>query len=168
MANYKTKLEERSDKGPEWWQLRSCDYYDKFEKTKIHIPAFAMEPRFSFDDEGYYSLGPAYFISSDDKYLLAIMNSKLFWYFLRKSTPVLGDDEHKGRLILRTTYIKNSPIKIITDHAKIPIISLVDRILAAKKTDPKADTILLEKEIDKLVYKLYGLTEEEIRLVENN
>lgn len=168
LIHYKSTLEERSDKGPEWWQLRSCDYYDKFEKTKIHIPAFAMEPRFSYDDEGYYSLGPAYFISSDDKYLLAIMNSKLFWYFLRKATPVLGNDEHKGRLILRTTYIKNYPIKKISIDARSPIITLVDNILAIKKTDHNVDTLSVEKEIDKLVYELYGLTDDEIQVIENN
>jgi hypothetical protein len=43
---------------------------------------------------------------------------------------------------------------------------LVDRILAAKKTDPTADTSALEAEIDQLVYKLYGLTDEEIAVVE--
>jgi type II restriction/modification system DNA methylase subunit YeeA len=47
-----------------------------------------------------------------------------------------------------------------------PIIKLVDRILAAKAKDPQADTSALEREIDRLVYGLYGLTEEEIKIVE--
>jgi len=47
------------------------------------------------------------------------------------------------------------------------IISLVDQILEAKKHDPKADTISLEKQIDELVYALYGLTDEEIQIVES-
>jgi hypothetical protein len=42
----------------------------------------------------------------------------------------------------------------------------VDRILAAKKRDPKADTTAWEREIDRLVYELYGLTEDEIAIVE--
>jgi len=42
----------------------------------------------------------------------------------------------------------------------------VDRILAAKERDPEADTAALEREIDRLVYELYGLTEEEIAIVE--
>lgn len=46
------------------------------------------------------------------------------------------------------------------------IIQLVDQILTAKKTNPNADTSTLEKEIDQLVYKLYGLTDEEIAVVE--
>jgi hypothetical protein len=40
------------------------------------------------------------------------------------------------------------------------------KILIAKKSDPKPDTTALEKEIDQLVYQLYGLTEEEIKIVE--
>jgi len=48
------------------------------------------------------------------------------------------------------------------------IESLVNQILAAKKQNPEADTSQLEKEIDQLVYRLYGLTEEEIEIVEAN
>jgi hypothetical protein len=43
---------------------------------------------------------------------------------------------------------------------------LVDKILEAKKENPQADTIELEREIDNLVYRLYDLTEDEIKLVE--
>lgn len=49
---------------------------------------------------------------------------------------------------------------------KVPIATLVDRIQSAKKADPAADTSALEAEIDQLVYKLYGLTDEEIAVVE--
>ena len=43
---------------------------------------------------------------------------------------------------------------------------LVDQILASKAKDREADTSVLEAQIDQLVYKLYGLTEEEIAVVE--
>ena len=46
------------------------------------------------------------------------------------------------------------------------LTKLVDRILAAKRKNPEADTSALEREIDQLVYALYGLTPEEIRIVE--
>ena len=49
---------------------------------------------------------------------------------------------------------------------QLPLIALVNQILAAKKESPAADTTVLEKEIDKLVYELYGLTEEEIGIIE--
>ncbi len=47
-----------------------------------------------------------------------------------------------------------------------PFITLVDQILAAKKKDPNADTSTLEHRIDEMVYALYGLTPEEIEIVE--
>ncbi|MDI6728677.1 MAG: hypothetical protein QMD44_07115 [Thermodesulfovibrionales bacterium] len=47
-----------------------------------------------------------------------------------------------------------------------PFITLVDQILTAKKQDPNADTSALEKQIDEMVYALYGLTPEEIAIVE--
>jgi hypothetical protein len=46
------------------------------------------------------------------------------------------------------------------------MIKLVDQILSTKKSNPTADTCALENEIDQLVYELYGLTEEEIKIVE--
>jgi type II restriction/modification system DNA methylase subunit YeeA len=62
--------------------------------------------------------------------------------------------------------IEQLPIKDISEKQQIPFVNLVNQILAAKKQDPAADTSALEKEIDQLVYQLYGLTEEEIRIVE--
>jgi len=46
------------------------------------------------------------------------------------------------------------------------LIHIVSKILTAKKSNPTADTNSLEAEIDRLVYELYGLTEEEIKIVE--
>jgi len=58
--------------------------------------------------------------------------------------------------------------KNVSPNEQIPFINLVDQIRAAKKQDPTADTGTLEKEIDQLVYQLYGLTEEERKIVEQN
>ena len=55
---------------------------------------------------------------------------------------------------------------LITPAQQKPIIALVDKILAAKKANPQADTSKEEAEIDRLVYQLYGLSEDEIKVVE--
>ena len=60
------------------------------------------------------------------------------------------------------------PIPSATPAQQKPIITLVDKILAAKSADPLADTTSLESEIDTLVYRLYGLTAEEIAVVERS
>ncbi|MBI2470212.1 MAG: hypothetical protein HYV59_03095 [Planctomycetes bacterium] len=63
-------------------------------------------------------------------------------------------------------YVTQLPIPKITESAQQPFITLVNQILAAKKQDPNADTSALERQIDQLVYKLYGLTEDEIAIAE--
>ncbi|GHV74165.1 hypothetical protein AGMMS49940_14670 [Spirochaetia bacterium] len=91
----------------------------------------------------------------DNLFLLALLNSKLLdWYFRKTST-----NNHVGGY-----EIEQLPVKIPSDEK--PIIALVDKILAAKSADPKADTRGLEARIDGMVYELYGLGEEEIKVVE--
>lgn len=58
------------------------------------------------------------------------------------------------------------PISDVAYDVQYTIVELVTKILEEKKQNPLADTSLLEREIDKKVYELYGLTEEEIRVVE--
>jgi adenine-specific DNA-methyltransferase len=63
-------------------------------------------------------------------------------------------------------YVKEFPIVQAKDDEQKTIIKLVERILTAKRANPQADTSKLESEIDVLVYQLYGLTKEEIDIVE--
>ena len=93
----------------------------------------------------------------DLKYLLGIMNSKYASVLLRN---LRGGDYH-----IYPEHIRNIPIPTATLAQQQEIITLVDKILAAKKEDSSADTTALEHKIDELVYKLYGLTEEEIAIM---
>ena len=96
----------------------------------------------------------------DYKFLLAVLNSKLTnWYFVN----FLGDG-----LNFYPNAAKQLPIPDISSSEQCPFIRLVDHILEAKDDDPNADTSELEAEIDQLVYRLYGLTDEEIAAVEGN
>lgn len=95
------------------------------------------------------------------KYLLSIINSKLMIFYFRKryNRQDITFPE------IRIYELSSLPIKMSYDNRPL-LENLVDRILEAKKADPKADTTPLEKEIDRLVYDLYGLTEEEIQIIE--
>ena len=62
--------------------------------------------------------------------------------------------------------VEQLPIPTATPTQQQEIIVLVDKILAAKKQDSSADTSALESEIDEFVYNLYGLTDEEIKIIE--
>ncbi|MCQ2909041.1 Eco57I restriction-modification methylase domain-containing protein [Helicobacter pylori] len=104
-----------------------------------------------------------------DRFLiLGVLNSKLMTYFYKKKffpTHMQG-----GAFGFDTLSVETLPIPQITKSNKPTadkIIALVDKILQAKAKDPKANTQELEKEIDALVYQLYNLTDEEIKIIEN-
>ena len=91
--------------------------------------------------------------SVDLRYLLGVMNSKYASVLLTNNR---GDDYH-----IYAEHIRNIPIPNATPKQQQPIIALVDKILAAKKANPQADTSTEEAEIDELVYDFYGLTGDE-------
>ena len=123
----------------------------------------------AYDDKQFYTFNSTNCILPktpfvvDLKYLLAILNSRLLnWYyyirFTNKSTLTVN---------ISKTFLEQLPIKKIDSKAQAHLVTpSVDRILAAKKHDSETDTTALEREIDLLVYDLYGLTAEEISIVE--
>ena len=94
------------------------------------------------------------------KYLLGILNSKYANKLLR--------DLRGGGLRIYPDHIRNLPIPLPTQEQQRSIVALVDAIIAAKQIDNLSDTSALESKIDRLVYQLYGLTEEEIKIVEES
>ena len=86
------------------------------------------------------------------------------WHFL-KSICVLRSG---GYIEVKPQYFEQIPIPIIDDKMKLKLSSLSLIIFSAKKENPAADTSSLEAEIDQLVYRLYGLTEEEIKIIETS
>lgn len=93
------------------------------------------------------------------KYILAILNSKLFEYALLRI--YLEGDTFKSK----NAIIQNFPVPPISGKTD-KLVNIVDGIISAKQTNPSADTSALETEIDRLVYQLYGLTDEEIAIIE--
>lgn len=95
------------------------------------------------------------------EYFLAIINSKLYGFCFRKYYSEEDDLFPK----IKVNELKRLPIKKIESSDQKPFIQLVNKILLQKKNSD-ADTSLLEKEIDNMIYELYGLTDEEVRMVE--
>ena len=92
------------------------------------------------------------------KYLLGVMNSKVARDFLRA--------HRRSNIHLYPDDWKQLPIPDVPAEQQAPIVALVDKILAAKRANPTADVSAWEREIDERVYRLYGLTAEEIKIVE--
>ncbi|GAA9623152.1 class I SAM-dependent DNA methyltransferase [Helicobacter pylori] len=155
----------RYDQGDTPYHLRNCAYLEDFEKEKIVWAEMTDEPRFIYDNKGFLTNQTCYFIARDDKYLFAILNSKVIYFFMRQIASNLGE----GAFRWIKQFIERLPIPKITKSNKPTadkITALVDKILQSKAKDPKANTQKLEKEIDALVYQLYHLTDAEIKIIE--
>ena len=152
---------------------------EEFEKPKIIIPTIVETASYAFDTKGFYSNDKTSIISSDDFYLLGILNSKVSDVVIHStsSTKRGGFFEYKpmyvGQLPIRTIDFSNPEDK--TRHDKM--VTLVEQMLAlhdrlAKVTE-ESEKVALQKQIeetdqqiDNQVYELYGLTPEEIGIVE--
>ncbi|MFA4836702.1 MAG: TaqI-like C-terminal specificity domain-containing protein [Dehalococcoidia bacterium] len=157
---FREQLIKRDDQGKYFWELRSCVYWQEFEQPKIIYPDIAKGPEFAFDDNQYHLVNTLYLMPTDQKWLLGLLNSQaVFWFYAKTSSQIRG-----GFVRFIAQYVSQIPVPVNSDPK--PIESLVGQILAAKAKDPTADVSALEGEIDQLVYQLYGLTEEEIGIVE--
>ncbi|GAA9512200.1 class I SAM-dependent DNA methyltransferase [Helicobacter pylori] len=159
----------RCDQGDTPYHLRNCAYLEDFEKEKIVYPCImAKEPCFVYEEKGFYAPAPANIITGDKieiKYITALLNSKCIYFAMRKFYMGGGIEGE-----LKTNNLEKIPIPQITPQNQKLADKITDgakAILEAKEKDPKANTQKLEKEIDALVYQLYNLTDEEIKIIED-
>jgi len=160
----KEKAKKRFDKGEFWWELRNCAYYDLFDKPKIIFPNLQNTNKFAFDNTGVYLNAPAVFLPSNDKALLAALNSKVVWHFL-KSVCVIRSG---GYIEVKPQYFEQIPIPNIDAQTQTKLTELAEKAIQEKNNNQQADISEIENQIDQLVYQLYELTAEEIKIVEGN
>lgn len=82
LSPFKEQAKNRSDKGEFWWELRACDYYHIFEQPKIVYQSMQVKPCFTFSETEMYGNDKVFIIPSDNKGLLAILNSKMGWWLI--------------------------------------------------------------------------------------
>ncbi|MCV3381524.1 Eco57I restriction-modification methylase domain-containing protein [Campylobacter sp. IFREMER_LSEM_CL2127] len=164
---YKT-LEKRTDKGKTPYNLRNCAYLEEFEKEKIGWQRVTQEPSFILENECVLLDSMAFMVGNSKnelKYLLGFLNSSLIFYYFKNIGHLYSD---KG-FLLSNQYVEKFPIpKINSKNEKLAneLISLVDEILNLKEQDKNANTKTQEDKINSIVYKLYNLNEEEIKIIE--
>ena len=151
------------DKGRTPYNLRNCVYYKEFSKEKLFWIDLTENGRFAYDDGVIFCANSAYMITGPSiRYLCAVLNSTLITWYMRNTA--LNSGMGTPRWVRFT--VERLPIPIIAAAKQRPFIRLVDSILEAKAANPDTDTSSLEWEIDRLVYDLYGLTEEEDTAIE--
>ncbi len=160
----------RCDQGDTPYHLRNCAYLEDFEKEKIVYPETSQGAYFIYENSGIFLEKTAFMIVSDAynlKLLTALLNSKLITFYFKNFCGgcILGKSGYQ----YNKHALEKIPIPQITPQNQELAHKITDgakAILEAKEKDPKANTQQLEKEIDALVYRLYNLTDEEIKTIE--
>ncbi len=144
-----------------WYEIQDAvDYYEEFEKPKIVWAETSNGNQFCRIEEGIYLNKTTFMMPIEDPVLLAIMNSKLMEFYMGSIVSKVRG----GYFSMSKAYVETAPIRYPSETTIFT--EKVNQILALKKADSLADTYELEAEIDRMVYALYELSEEEIAIVE--
>ena len=154
-----------SDNRPYGLHRSRDQHFFRGEKI-LSLRKCADRPLFSFSDFECYVPQTFFVIQTsrwDMKFLTGVLNSKLIAYWLRHKGKMQGNNYQVDKAPLLGIPLVNPP-----RERQQPFIDLVDRILQLKSQNIDADIAELEKQIDDLVYELYGLTTDEIEVVERS
>ncbi|EOH9739226.1 class I SAM-dependent DNA methyltransferase [Campylobacter jejuni] len=179
LSQFLPRIEQSGEKGcrkktsNKWFETQdNIAYYEEFEREKIVYPNMNKEFIAFFDNE-FFLLNQKCFILSHQSnnkkellYLTALLNSNVNFYYFKQIGAKLGVSGYEMSKI----FVEKLPIpKINSKNEKLAdeLINLVDEILKAKEQDKNTNTQELENKINSLVYKLYNLTEDEIKIIEN-
>jgi hypothetical protein len=190
---FKKRLEQSGEKGSrkktkhKWFETQDIiAYWQEFGEEKIAWQRVTKEPTFTIVKKDILLLDSMAFITSkDNSYLIALLNSKLIAYYIDMTTHQYGSTGY----LLSNQFVERLPIPNIPKEEQTPFINLVETIIASKEKIAKynkhfeslnavdkieireeiekLDILVQESidEIDRLVYGLYGLSDEEIKII---
>ncbi|MBW5379272.1 BREX-1 system adenine-specific DNA-methyltransferase PglX, partial [Brachyspira hampsonii] len=178
LDKYYKQLEKRLDKGITPYNLRNCAYLSSFTNINIVWQRITDRNKFVVSNEGEYILDSMAFINglnSREKayYILGVLNSNLVYFWIKHNVHEYG---HTG-FRLSNQYVEIIPIPEPDKDTENKLVNLVDSIidlnkkLASEKNPNTIEMIntriqAVDKAIDKIVYALYGLNDEEIKIIE--
>jgi len=125
---YRQELEKRWDKG-DWFSLRPCKFYDDFEKPKIIYAQFSKRPEFTYDKDNYYVSQNAFIISTDDMYLVAILNSNAIAFYSHSICPFIKGEFYQ----YSPQFVNQFPIPKSSNSMQNKMTNLVNDILKLEK-----------------------------------
>ena len=164
LNGFQPRLGRRQDKGKTPHNLRNCAYHEEFAKEKVFWIDLTERGRFAYSEGEMFCVNSAYIMTGNSiKYLCAALNSKMATWFIKSVA------QNSGMGVPRWIYnaVERIPIPKASVEEQLPITALVDKILDAKAGDANADTSAEERAIDRLVYALYGLADDEVAAVES-
>ena len=149
-------------------RIHSCKRKDIFEcGEKLFFRRVSSNLIFTYDNEQYFALNTLVVVTSKGncnlKYLLALLNSKLMNYIYKnkfKSTKSVFSE-------IQARSVGELPIIVSKDYEEI-IVTLVDKILEAKRNNYNEDVSILETKLDEIIYKIYDVNDEDIAIIEED
>lgn len=165
LNQYKNKAKKRTDQGDYWWELRHCSYYSEFEKEKVVWQELAQGNQFAYDNNKYLISNTGYILTgSHILSLTGILNSSFIKFIFEKwYCTKIGN---RGSRWLHQHVIK-IPIPLYQYNEKIykEIEKNVNKIIKMKQQFLSKRIVSLERRIDELVFKLYNLNYDEVKII---
>lgn len=148
-----------------WFEIQdNTAFYNEFEKEKLIWTRLSNTNSFAISTNKEYAIDSTAFATGKNlKYYCAILNSKAVFFFFKLGSVIWG----KNGIKWFGSYFDNIPIPMPNNKILQQIEPIVEKIINLKKENLQSDTSKFEKQIDKLVYKLYGFTKDEIEIIEN-
>ena len=154
------RLAKRYDKGRTPYNLRNCAYHADFRKEKLIWIELADEGRFSYDNRAMFAVNTVYMLTgSSVKLLCAVLNSKLITWYVNNTAVTSG----MGATRWFAYVVEAIPVPEAAKQSRFALEQVTESVLEAMYVQSPSDLEEREQELNRLVYDLYGLTEEEIR-----
>ncbi|NTW02534.1 MAG: N-6 DNA methylase, partial [Oscillochloris sp.] len=134
MKPLEDRLRKRQDKGRYWWELRSCAYYDVFDRSKLLYQELQFHAVYSLDSTGYFLNNKVFLLPTADLWLLAVLNSPLMWWHNWRFLPHMKDEALTPAGFL----IEQLPIARPSDEARAEAESAVARLIAITQANQEA------------------------------
>jgi hypothetical protein len=157
LKKFEPALRRRTDQGRYWWELRSCDYYERFHEPKIVISRIAFHSACGLDTAGYFQNDSTVMIPSDDLFILAVLNSRVAWWYMTLTFPHKKDEA----LSMDADYLERFPLPRATEELKqeirVKCRSLIADV-ASRPSNRGLEWLSVEQEVSSLVWKAYGFS----------
>lgn len=142
---FKARAKARSDKGDYWWELRACDYYNKFAEPKLFYQVFQTKPCFVYDESSTFCNNSMYFMTVPNKALMALLCSSVGWWLISEFCPRI---QNGAQLIwdnFRQIPVPRELPETLSEYA--------DKMMAARNDEEEFQKF--SKEVDEIVEGIY-------------
>lgn len=143
-----------------WFEIQdSIDYWCEFSKPKITYQEIQFHPSYALDTQGLFGNNKTFFVTCDDLYLLAVLNSPLMWWHNWRYLPHMKDEALSPMGFLMESLPIAEPAAAIREVAETAVRRLIEITASQQQTQRTVlDWLRVEYAIEKPSQKLAALT----------